>query len=186
LVTKNIEARFFAQKQMVEELAAALHLRGFSRVIECFDISHTSGSYMVGSMVQFRDGSPDKSQYRRFKIRDVAGIDDFLAMREVVTRRYAKLKGDNLPLPDLIVIDGGKGQLSSAYDAILRLGLRIPMIALAKREESVFVPGRAEPVPLPKKSKGLALLIQIRDEAHRFAITYHKLLRGKGMIADGE
>jgi excinuclease ABC subunit C len=107
-------------------------------------------------------------------------------MREVVTRRYAKLKGDNLPLPDLIVIDGGKGQLSSAYDAILRLGLRIPLVALAKREESVFVPGRAEPVPLPKKSKGLALLIQIRDEAHRFAITYHKLLRGKGMVADGE
>ena len=88
-----------------------------------------------------------------------------------------RLKEENAPLPDLIVIDGGKGQLASAYDALVRLGLRLPVISLAKREESVFVPGRQEPIPLPKKSKGLTLLIQIRDEAHRFAITYHKLLR---------
>ena len=184
LVSKNIEAKFFTQKQMVQELGTELRLARPPRVIECFDISHTSGAYMVGSMVQFRDGSPDTGQYRRYKIRDVAGIDDYLAIKEVVTRRYERLKREGAPLPDLIVIDGGKGQLSSAYDALVRLGLRTPVISLAKREESVFVPGRNEPLPIPKKSKGMNLLIQIRDEAHRFAITYHKLLRGKGMVLD--
>ena len=184
LVAKNIEAKFFTQKQMVQELGTELRLARPPRVIECFDISHTSGAYMVGSMVQFRDGSPDTGQYRRYKIRDVAGIDDYLAIKEVVTRRYERLKREGAPLPDLIVIDGGKGQLSSAYDALVRLGLRTPVISLAKREESVFVPGRNEPLPIPKKSKGMNLLIQIRDEAHRFAITYHKLLRGKGMVLD--
>ncbi|MDD4281037.1 MAG: excinuclease ABC subunit UvrC [Candidatus Methanofastidiosa archaeon] len=185
LVTKNIEARFFMQRDMVEDLGTSLRLPTLPRVIECFDISHTGGTYTVASMVQFRDGSPDKSGYRRYRLGTVEGVDDYAAMNEAVGRRYRRLQSEGAPLPDLVVVDGGKGQLAAAREALASAGVRLPVIALAKREEEVFVPGLPDPVTLGRTSKALKLLIQIRDEAHRFAVAYHTLLRDKGMIRDG-
>jgi len=185
LVKYNIEEHFLEKARMLEELQSSLKLRGLPEVIECFDISHISGSYTVASMVQFRYGEADKSNYRRYKIKTVEGIDDYASIAEVVRRRYFRLKKESKILPDLIVIDGGKGQLMTAYEELRALGLYIPIISLAKRNEEVFVPGRSEPVKMTRLSKGLKLLIVIRDEAHRFAITYHKLVRKKGMLSDG-
>ena len=151
-----------------------------SSVIECFDISHLSGTAMVGSMVQFRDGRPDKSNYRRFKIRTVEGIDDFASIAEVVKRRYKRLTDENAPFPDLVIVDGGRGQLSAAREALASLGAEEqPVIAIAKREEEIYLPGEALPLRLDKKSIALRYIEEIRDEAHRFAIAYHRLLRKK-------
>jgi excinuclease ABC subunit C len=134
---------------------------------------------MVGSMVQFRDGTPDKKNYRRFRIRTVEGIDDVASIGEVVKRRYQRLAGEDAEMPDLIVIDGGKGQLSAAQDALLSLGVEVPVIALAKRREEVYLPGEMLPRRLDPKGMGIRYLQEIRNEAHRFAIAYHKLLRSK-------
>ena len=150
------------------------------RHIECFDNSHFQGSETVSSMVYFENAKPKKSEYRKYKNRTVEGIDDFRSMQEVVARRYAKLLNDKSELPDLIVIDGGKGQLSHAYEVLKELGISdIPIIGLAKRLEEVFVVGSSEPLVLPRTSSSLRLLQQIRDEAHRFAITFHRSLRDK-------
>jgi excinuclease ABC subunit C len=149
--------------------------------MECYDISNTQGADSVASMVVFRGGKPEKKSYRRFRIKTVEGADDFASMSEVLTRRLKRaLEGaagfDELP--SLIVVDGGKGQLSAAYDALASLGLEeLPLISLAKREEEVFVVGQSAPVVLEKSSPALKLLTRIRDEAHRFAITYHRNLR---------
>jgi excinuclease ABC subunit C len=132
-------------------------------------------------MVQFRDGAPNKSQYRRFKIQTVEGIDDFKAIAEIVRRRYFKLIANNEAMPNLIIIDGGKGQLNFALEELRKLNLRIPIISIAKREEEVFVPGLPNPLPIDKKDKSLNLIREIRDEAHRFAIKYNRLLRSKKM-----
>ena len=148
-------------------------------MIECFDISHLSGTSTVASMVQFRNGVADKSNYRKYKIRTVHQIDDFASMKEVVSRRYSKLQRENLDMPNLIVVDGGKGQLSSTIEVMEELGLKVPVISLAKREEEVFIPGRVSPILLDKRGKALKLLQEIRDEAHRFAIAYNRLLRRK-------
>ena len=147
--------------------------------MECFDISHIQGSETVASMVVFEDGAPKKSDYRRFKIKSAEGKpDDFKSMREVTTRRYGKLKEEELP--DLIVIDGGKGQLSSALEIIRGAGHKtVPVVGLAKQFELIFVEGQSEPVELPRNSESLYLMQRIRDEAHRFAITYHRKLRNK-------
>ena len=151
--------------------------------MECYDISNTQGTDSVGSMVVFAGGKPDKKAYRRFKIKTVVGADDFASMNEVLTRRFKRaLQGDAgfADMPTLIVVDGGKGQLSAAYDALLSLGLEdVPLISLAKRDEEVFVIGRSEPILLEKNSHAHSLLTRLRDEAHRFAITYHRGLRLK-------
>lgn len=149
--------------------------------MECYDISNTQGTDSVASMVVFRGGKPEKKSYRRFKIKTVEGADDFASMNEVLTRRLKRaLQGAEGfdEFPSLIVVDGGKGQLHSAYDALASLGLEdLPLISLAKREEEVFVVGQSEPIVLDKSSPALKLLTRIRDEAHRFAITYHRNLR---------
>ena len=160
----------------VEELKNFLNLPKLPRRMECFDISHIQGAETVASMVVFENGSPDKKSYRRFKIRSTEGKpDDFLSMREVTSRRYGKLSAEELP--DLIVIDGGQGQLSSALEIIRGIGHQVPVVGLAKQFELIFVEGSSIPVELPRDSQALKLMQRIRDEAHRFAITYHRKLR---------
>lgn len=150
------------------------------RRIECFDISNIQGSDTVASMVVFVDGKPKKSDYRKFKIKTVEGPNDFASMQEVFERRYRRLLDEQGNFPDLIVVDGGKGQLSSAVDVLSRLNITgQPIIGLAKRLEEIFLPGESEPVQLPKTSPGLRLLQQLRDEAHRFAVTYHRQVRSR-------
>ena len=165
---------------VLKALQRDLHLKKPPRHIECFDNSHFQGSETVSSMVYFENAKPKKSEYRKYKNKTVEGIDDFASMKEVVYRRYAKLIQDNAEMPDLIVIDGGKGQLSSAYEVLTELKLTdIPIIGLAKRLEEIFVVGSSESMLLPKSSSSLRLLQQIRDEAHRFAVTFHRSLRDK-------
>ena len=191
----------------VQALADALQLPSLPRVMECFDISNISTTHVVASMVSFRDGVPDKNNYRRYRIRTVEGQDDFASMAEVVRRRYARVlleardvnpeaaefSQENpvealaressmryVRLPDLIIVDGGKGQLSSACRELQRLGLHeLPIIGLAKEFEEIYRPGRVLPLQLPADSGALRLLQRIRDEAHRFANTYHQLLMKK-------
>lgn len=182
LVRMNIEVRYFGDSIRLEELREALGLEALPRVIECFDISHISGSDVVGSMVRFREGKPDKKEYRRFRIKTVEGIDDPRAIAEVVKRRYARLTAEGKPLPDLVVVDGGRTQLSSASAALRSVGCKIPAIALAKRNEEVYLQGNTRPIPLDRREKPSLLLQEIRDEAHRFALAYHRLLRKKKVI----
>jgi len=192
----------------VKALQKDLRLANAPRRIECFDISNIQGADSVASMVVFVDGRPRKSEYRKFKVRSVEGPDDFASMREVIQRRYSRVLDEQGTLPDLLVVDGGKGQLSSALDVLERLHLReprltirrasdppggipqpptrdsggvrdFPVIGLAKRLEEVFIPGSQDPQSIPKSSSGLKLLQRIRDEAHRFAITYHRTVRSK-------
>ncbi|MCK4980457.1 MAG: excinuclease ABC subunit C, partial [Candidatus Delongbacteria bacterium] len=160
-----------------------LDLKKIPNIIECFDISHFAGKETVASMVTFKNAKPYKTGYRRFKINTVEGIDDFASMREVVERRYKRLSEEEEPVfPDLVMVDGGKGQLSSALKILKDLGLsEIPIIGLAKRLEEVFVPGKSEAIFIPRTSSALILLQRVRDEAHRFAITYHKNLRSKSI-----
>jgi len=166
--------------KMVQQLQEDLQLKIPPRRIEAFDISHLGGTNTVASMVCFVDGKVRKSEYRKYKIKTVDGVDDFAAMREVVFRRYRRLKSEQATLPDLILIDGGKGQLSMAISALRELGLDyLTVIGLAKRLEEVFVPGNADAQSIRKQSPGLILLRKIRDEAHRFAITFQKQKRNK-------
>jgi len=167
----------------VKALQRDLRLSSPPRVIECFDISNLQGGDAVASMVVFENAKPKKSEYRHFRIRTVTGPDDFASMREVVQRRYTRLQQEEGRLPDLIMVDGGKGQLSSAVEVLAQLGLtNIPVIGLAKRLEEVFLPDSSEPLTLPRTSSGLRLLQQIRDEAHRFAVTYHRTLRSRRIL----
>jgi excinuclease ABC subunit C len=168
-----------------EQLQRALGLPRAPERIETFDISNIMGRQAVGSMVSFLCGKPDKKNYRRFRIRDVRGIDDFKMIAEVVRRRYRRLRNEGLVFPDLIVIDGGKGQLSAALTELRALGVEIPVVSLAKREEEVFVPKKRAAVRLSLNSLGLKLLQRTRDEAHRFAISYHRQLRAKGTLGGG-
>ncbi len=178
LAQKNLEAAFFAADDKMADLMAALHLPDMPRDIECFDISHLSGTAMVGSMVRFHNGITDKQNYRRFKIKTIDKVDDYAAIAEIVGRRYRRLKNEGQKMPDLVIIDGGKGQLRAALDAMTRIGVKLPVISLAKREEEVFVPGMSMALPIPK-GRALRFLQEIRDEAHRFAIAYHHTLRKK-------
>ena len=165
-----------------EQLQRVLGLERAPVRIECFDNSNTMGEQSVGSMVSFLNGKPDKSNYRRFKIKTVDGIDDFKMIAETVRRRYTRLKNEGASYPDLIVIDGGKGQLAAAVKELKLLNLPLPVISLAKREEEVFVPGKRNPLKLAHDSLGLKLLMRIRDEAHRFGLRYHTLLRSKKFL----
>ena len=166
-----------------EQLQRALGLPRIPERIETFDISNIMGNQAVGSMVSFFNGKPDKSNYRRFRIREVEGIDDFRMIAEVVKRRYRRLRNEGALFPDLIVIDGGKGQLSAALAELRALDVDIPIASLAKREEEIFLPRKRDSVRLRKDSLGLKLLQRMRDEAHRFAITYHRSLRNKRAMA---
>ena len=179
LVMKNVEATFFSNLEKVIDLGKSLGLKDLPRHIECFDISHLGGTNTVGSMVTFIDGKEDFSKYRKFKIRSVVGPDDFLSMEEVIQRRYGGTLAKSMRLPNLIIVDGGKGQLSSTVKILKELNITVPVISLAKRLEEIFVPNQRDSIRLPKTSKALLLIRAIRDEAHRFAINYHKLLRRK-------
>jgi excinuclease ABC subunit C len=182
LVKVNVELTFFGDFEKLEDLQKKLKLQDTPSVIECFDVSHLSGTSTVASMVQFRNAKPDKSNYRRFKIRSVEGVDDTKAIGEVVRRRYRRLKRQKENMPDLVIIDGGLGQLNSALKEIEKLELKIPIISIAKRMEEIYTPGLNFPISLDKKSKAQKLIQEIRDEAHRFAIKYQKVLRKKEMI----
>lgn len=168
--------------KMIKQLQDDLQLKGAPRKIECFDISHLGGTNTVASMVSFFDGKPKKTEYRKYNIKTVSGIDDFASIREVVLRRYKRLKNEDKGFPDLVVVDGGKGQLSMAVSALRELGLDyIPTISLAKKLEQVFVPGQSNAQTIHKQSPGLILLRQIRDEAHRFAIEFQRGKRKKSI-----
>ena len=160
-----------------------LRLKELPKRIECFDISNIQGSDSVASMVVFIDGKPKKSEYKKYIIKSVTGADDFASMHEVIKRRYTRLLGNKEPMPDLIIVDGGKGQLSTAVQVLIILGIKhYNIIGLAKRLEEVYFPGKSEPESIAKTSSGLKLLQQIRDEAHRFAVTFHRHRRSKRTI----
>jgi excinuclease ABC subunit C len=173
--------------QALEELREALNLESLPIRIECFDISTIQGTATVASMVVFEDGVPKKAHYRKFQVRSLDGQDDFAAMAEVIGRRFARAGGSPTDddyddgfaaIPNLVVVDGGRGQLSAALDAMHRFDLaRVAVVSLAKREEEVFVPGSARPIRLDRSSAGLQLLQRLRDEAHRFALGYHRTRR---------
>lgn len=166
----------------LRELATALGMPDNTlRRIEAYDNSHVQGKHAIGGMIVFEEGKPKKSEYRRFKIQTVAGGDDFAMMFEVLSRRFAQMAEGNpkfTPEPNLILIDGGKGQLASALDAMRQFGYDFPMIGLAKQFEQVYLPGESEPIELTRNSQALFLLQRVRDEVHRWAITYHRQLRG--------
>ncbi len=169
-----------AGENAVKDLQDVLKLKTPPDNIECFDISNISGTLAVASLVHFTRGCPDKAKYRRFRIRTVVGANDFAMMREAVSRHFSRLLEEKLPLPDLLMVDGGKGQLSSAIEALVSVNVPpFPVIGLAKKQEEIFVPGRSTPIVLPHDRSSLKLLQAVRDEAHRFAITYHRSLRLK-------
>jgi excinuclease ABC subunit C len=167
------------------ELKEILGLKGEPRLIEAFDISNIKGEAACGSMVTFKDGRPDKSKYRMFKIREVEGQDDYAMMREVVRRRYTGTLKDKHKIPDLIIIDGGRGHLSVAADEIRKAGLAgVPVIGIAKVFEHIHTLDRDTPIALAPSSKALQLIQRVRDESHRFAIKYHHILRRKALVGD--
>lgn len=168
------------------KLKEILNLKNFPHRMECYDISNISGTDKVGSMVVFTDGEADRTEYRRFKIKSFEGADDFRSLQEVLTRRFNRMETDpeKFAKPDLIIIDGGKGQLSSVNEIFEQMGIYgIDLISLAKREEEIFLPNQSQSVVLPKSDYVLRMLQRIRDEAHRFAITYHRTLRGKRSLS---
>jgi excinuclease ABC subunit C len=170
--------------EKLEQMQKDLHLKELPRQIECFDNSNIQGAYPVAAMTVFKDGKPSKKDYRHFNIKSVEGPNDFASMEEVIYRRYKRLLDENQPLPQLIVIDGGKGQLSSALKSLDKLGLaeKVGIIGIAKKLEEIYFPGDSIPLYLDKRSPTLMVIQQIRDEAHRFGITHHRNRRSKGTI----
>ena len=167
-------------EQAIKELQAELDMDNPPEHIEGFDISNIQGRDSVASLVVFKGGTPSKQDYRRFKIKTVEGADDFASMQEVIERRYNRLLKEDRKLPDLILIDGGKGQLSAAYEILEKLDLKDqPVIGLAKKEEEIFKPNKSEPIIISHRSPALQLLQRVRDEAHRFAVSYHRKLRSR-------
>ena len=174
------EVFYIDPKKGMKGLKQVFKLDEMPRRIEGVDIAHLQGGETVASLVQFIDGLPFKHGYKRYKIRSVDGIDDFGSIREVVSRRFRRLTEEGESYPDILLIDGGKGQLNAALEAMDQLGIKRPFtISLAKREEEVYVPGEDEPRKLSRHSFGLRLLQYVRDESHRFAQHYHHLLRNK-------
>jgi len=171
-------------KRIMQQMMKDLRLKEEPRHIECFDNSNFQGAYPVAAMTVFKDGKPSKKDYRHFNIKTVEGPDDFASMEEVIYRRYKRVLDENQSLPQLIVIDGGKGQLSSAVESLEKLGLRgkIGIIGIAKKLEEIYFPGDSIPLYIDKKSESLKIIQQIRDEAHRFGITHHRKKREKGTI----
>lgn len=171
-------------KRIIKQMQSDLRMPVAPDHIECFDNSNTQGSYPVASMVVFKNAKPDKKEYRHFNIKTVEGPNDFASMEEIITRRYSRLLDEQKPLPQLIIVDGGKGQLSSAVGALERIGLRgkITIIGIAKRLEEIYFPEDSIPLYIDKKSETLRIIQQLRDEAHRFGITHHRKRREKGTI----
>lgn len=179
----NLEERSADEKlKVLQQLKKDLQLPSVPLHIECFDNSNFQGSYPVSAMVYFKNGEPSKADYRRFKIKTVTGINDFASMKEVVYRRYKRLLNENKPLPQLIIIDGGKGQLSAAMQSIhdLKVPGTTSVVGLAKNEEEIFFPGDSQSIKLPWDSESLKLIRRIRDEVHNYGITFHRNLRSKG------
>jgi len=178
------EGKRSRQKEVLITLQKDLQLQNIPNVIECFDNSNFQGTTPVASMVRFVDAKPDKKGYRHFNIKTVEGANDFASMKEIVLRRYKRILEEAAKLPDLIVVDGGKGQLSSACEALRELNIygQVPIIGIAKKLEEIYYPEDPFPLHINKKSQGLLLLQQIRDEAHRFAITFHRQKRSKGQL----
>ena len=172
------------EDRILAKLQADLRLQEIPDHIECFDNSNIQGTNPVAAMVCFKNGKPSKKDYRHFHIKTVIGPDDFASMDEIVTRRYTRLVAEEQPLPKLIIIDGGKGQLSAACEALKRVGVygKIPIVGIAKRLEEIYYPEDPLPLYIEKKSEGLRLIQQIRDETHRFAITFHRDTRSKNSI----
>ena len=170
--------------KLMEDMRRELHLEREPRHIECFDNSNLQGTNPVASCVVFRDGKPSRKEYRHFNIKTVEGPDDFASMREIVHRRYSRLIEEGAELPDLIIVDGGKGQLSSAYGVLKQLGIekQVPIVGLAKRLEEVFYPGDSEPYYLSRLGEPLKVVCHIRDEAHRFGITFHRKKRSNSFL----
>ncbi len=192
-VDKDVQPEVFQiePKKGMAGLRKILGLKEMPRTIEGVDIAHLGGGEMVASLVSFIDGLPFKPGYRRYRIKTVAGIDDFASIREVVSRRFraytARSDDEQHPFPDILLIDGGKGQLNAALDAFRLLGVEPPcMLSLAKREEEIYRPGEAEPLRLSRHAAALRLLQYVRDEAHRFAQHYHHILRKKKLSAEGQ
>jgi excinuclease ABC subunit C len=180
-VLKETESTKDTPNIALVKLKEDLRLSALPYHIECFDNSNLQGTTPVASMVKFTDGKPNKKEYRHFNIKTVEGPNDFASMEEIVGRRYSRLVSENKPLPDLIIVDGGKGQLSSATDALKKLNLygRVPIVGIAKNLEEIYFPEDSIPLHISKKSLSLKLMQRIRDEAHRFAITFHRLKRSK-------
>jgi excinuclease ABC subunit C len=179
------EVFYIDPKRGLAGLKKVLQLESMPRTIEGVDIAHLGGGETVASLVQFIDGVPFKPGYKRYKIRGVEGIDDFASIHEVVARRFKRLSDEGEPKPDILLIDGGKGQLNAGLAAFRELDLSAPtVISLAKREEEVFVAGKPEPLKLSRHSYALRLLQYVRDEAHRFAQHYHHILRRKSTLGD--
>ena len=186
---KNLEIHNPARHtdRLMEAMRRELRLEKEPRHIECFDNSNLQGANPVASCVVFRDGKPSRKEYRHFNIKTVVGADDFASMREILTRRYSRLLEEGTELPDLIVVDGGKGQLSSAYSVLQELGIadRVPIVGLAKRLEEVFYPNDSMPYYLSRTGEPLKVICHLRDEAHRFGITHHRNRRSKNFIKTG-
>ncbi|HYG04414.1 MAG TPA: excinuclease ABC subunit UvrC, partial [Chryseosolibacter sp.] len=178
------EGKKSKQLEILSILQKDLQIQSLPRVIECFDNSNFQGTTPVASMVRFVNGKPDKKNYRHFNIKTVEGPNDFASMREIVGRRYKRILDEAGELPDFILVDGGKGQLSSACEALKEVGLygKVPIAGIAKKLEEIYYPEDPFPLHINKKSPGLMLLQQIRDEAHRFAITFHRQKRSKATI----
>jgi excinuclease ABC subunit C len=174
----------YRERRVLEQLQHDLQLTTLPEHIECFDNSNLGGSHPVASMVYFKNGKPAKKEYRKYNIKTVEGPNDFASMEEIVYRRYKRLMEENTDLPDLVVVDGGKGQLSSAVSALKKLEIygQVPIIGIAKRLEEIYFPNDEFPIHISKKSESLKLLQHIRNEAHRFAITFHRSKRSKGAI----
>jgi excinuclease ABC subunit C len=172
------------EQEVLQELKDALRLPQLPDHIECFDNSNFQGSFPVAAMVCFKDGQPHKQEYRRFHIKTVEGINDFASMSEIVLRRYDRVLKENKPLPKLIIIDGGKGQLGAAVDSLRKLDLmgKVTVVGLAKNIEELFFPGDKDSIKLPYHSEGLKLITRVRDEVHRFGITFHRDSRSKGVV----
>ncbi|MBN2395225.1 MAG: excinuclease ABC subunit UvrC [Candidatus Atribacteria bacterium] len=178
--SSKIEDESSLEKSLTD-LQVFLNLPSKPDTIEAYDISNIHGQLSVGSMVRFKSGIPDKKMYRHFKIKEIQGINDYAMMREVIYRRFQKESLKKHPLPDLVLLDGGKGQLNAVHDLLKEIGLQVNLVALAKREEELFQIEKKEPIQLPENSGVFFLIQRIRDEAHRFAIRYHKKLRNKSM-----
>ena len=176
LAEKNIDASL-AEDDVLVELQVALDLPVVPRIIECFDVSNWGQEHVVAGMVRFSDGKPDRSNYRRFKIKTVAGQDDFAAIHEAVSRRYKRLLGEKLSMPNLVIVDGGKGQVTAANLALKSLGLGLTLIGLAKEHEEIYLPYEDAPRRFDSNSRMMLLLRQIRDATHNFAVSYNRKRR---------
>jgi excinuclease ABC subunit C len=172
LAEKNLESTLEEDSALLD-LQTTLNLPTLPHVVECFDISNLGEEHVVSGMVRFTDAKPDKRNYRKFKIRTVAGQDDFASMTEVISRRYKQLAEEKVPLPDLVLVDGGPGQVAAAKSALASLGLQLPLVGLAKEHEQIYLPNEQEPLRFDKNSRMMLLLRKIRDETHRFSLGYN-------------